>query len=553
MTHLLFPGRHLLNTAFQERYLRGVLEMPLEQLTFLDEDAPPAGEPVDSILFAVTSANQQHSRYNPIPFHVRAIGVDRFARALEQSFAFTYRIAGIPHYPPTPHFAEIVLKEIREQTNGDLILTPANCVVLSSTPAVFSLFRDLGFSVLPAEHGVQGARPETPIQLVQKIVEASETWAGNREIRRKMAATSFDLWRDFPEIPRRVRRLWRDPLLTDEGGLTESRDYASYAFGMSNNEIIAVKYRDIREAIVPGKIVDEGCADGALLVRIAQEFPDSDLIGIEITGEFLARCHERQRAGQFGGAFVHFHQRNIARPIFEEETIDTTICNSTIHELWSYGEGAANVHAYFAHKFAQTRPGGRLIVRDVVGPADKERTVYMWLAHDDGSDEGVDTVFDEPQAQARHLAGLSTYARFKRFTRDFRAAERAGGGNGTDGAFPYEETAVDGKRYAILCLRDAVEFMSKKDYVDNWESEMHETFAFWEFSEWKAAAASAGFRILENPNEPAGGSRVYTNPWIVENRWQGSVALFEEADGRLRPLPYPPTNIVLVAEKVDRH
>ena len=33
--------------------------------------------------------------YNPIPFHVRAIGVGRFARSLEQSLAFTYRIAGI--------------------------------------------------------------------------------------------------------------------------------------------------------------------------------------------------------------------------------------------------------------------------------------------------------------------------------------------------------------------------------------------------------------------------------------------------------------------------
>ena len=90
----------------------------------------------------------------------------------------------------------------------------------------------------------------------------------------------------------------------------------------------------------------------------------------------------------------------------------------------------------------------------------------------------------------------------------------------------------------------------KKDYIDNWDSEMHEEFAFWGFSDWKAALQSAGFHIIENPNEPETGSRVYTNPWIVENRWEGKVALYEMGqNGDLEPLPYPPTNIVLVGEK----
>ena len=98
-------------------------------------------------------------------------------------------------------------------------------------------------------------------------------------------------------------------------------------------------------------------------------------------------------------------------------------------------------------------------------------------------------------------------------------------------------------------LRLAAEFMSKLDYVDNWQSEMQEAFAFWSFSEWKAALQEAGFRILENPNAPQLGSRVYTSSWIVENRWQRRVALFQKAGDRLRSLPFPPTNIVLVGEK----
>lgn len=548
MSILLFPGRHLLNTTFQAAYLRQVLQMPLARLDFLDGARPPSSEPLDQVVFAVTSANQQHTRYNPIPFPMRAIGLDRFARSLELALDFAYRIIAVPHYPPTPRFAEFILKEIVEQTEGNLTLAPENCVVLSSTPAVFSLFRALGFAVLPAEHNFPEA-PPTPVEVLQQVVHAGEQWQVAPAVRANLALATFDLWRDFPDVPRRVLRLWRDPLLDDEGSLTASRDYATYAFGLGNNEIINVKYDDIKQEIVPGKIVDEGCADGALLARIACGFPDSDLLGIEITGEFIARAQERQRSGQFGGTFVHFHQRNITRPIFEANTIDTTICNSTVHELWSYGNQAETVNTYFAHKYAQTRLGGRLLIRDVVGPDNKDQEVYLRLEHSNGRNDHIFTDFDDPDALAAHLAALSTYARFKRFARDFLAERRAAAGDPAEHAFPYRETVIHGDRCAVLALRYAVEFMSKKDYVDNWESEMHEEFAFWSFDEWKAALAAVGFHILENPNEPGRGSRVYTSPWIVENRWAKKVELYGKEDGRLYPLPYPPTNIILVGEK----
>ncbi|MCL4265553.1 MAG: methyltransferase domain-containing protein [Anaerolineae bacterium] len=537
MTVLLFPGRHLLNTAFQEQYLRGLLRMPLAALPFVDGRVPPTNTPIDQIVFAVTSANQQHARYNPIPFHVRAIGVDRFARPLEMTFSIQYRIIGIPHYPPTPRFAEFVLKEIEEQTEGDLALTPENCAVLTCTPGVMAMFQQLGFAILPAESAFD-PQPDTPNDLLQKLVAAGDQWFSDRELREKVAAATFDLWQDFPDVPRRVHRLWRDPLLTESGDLTASRDYAAYAYGMGNQEIIRLKYGDIKEAILPGKIVDEGCADGALLALIAADFPDSDLIGIEITGEFMARALDRLRAGDFGGAYVHFHQRNIAQPLFEPGSIDTTICNSTTHELWSYGAGEATLRAYLAEKFRQTRAGGRLVIRDVVGPEAKEQEVYMWLNAADGRAPDPQPPTD-PEARRQYGEGLSTDGRFHHFAQDFLAAP-----------IRYRREEVDGVPYVVLTLQEAVEFMSKKDYTDNWDSEMHEAFAFWSFSQWKAALAVAGFTVLENPNEPARGSRVYTNPWIVQNRWEGKVKLYRRmGDGRLLPLPWPPTNTVMVGEK----
>jgi hypothetical protein len=290
--------------------------------------------------------------------------------------------------------------------------------------------------------------------------------------------------------------------------------------------------------VVPGKIVDEGCADGALLVPLARDFPDSDLIGIEITGEFIARCHERQRAMEYGGTYVHFHQRNIAEPVFEPASIDTTICNSTTHELWSYGQREDTLRAYLREKFRQTRRGGRIVIRDVVGPEDKEREVYLWCDEKDGSDD-----------DAGDVEKMSTAARFRRFARDFLADQRAAGRRGEETVLRYREEMVDGRRYFVLRLKDACEFMLKKDYVTNWRSEMNEEFAFWDFGQWKRELAGAGFVVLEDANDPGKRSRAYANPWIVRNRLEGKVVVCRMTPEGLARMEHPVTNMVVIGEK----
>jgi hypothetical protein len=313
------------------------------------------------------------------------------------------------------------------------------------------------------------------------------------------------------------------------------RNYSVYAAGMNERAALALKYEDIRHAVRPGKIVDEGCADGALLVPLARDFPDSDLVGIEITGEFIARCLERQRAMEYGGTYVHFHQRNIAEPVFEPGSIDTTVCNSTTHELWSYGDRERTLRAYLREKFRQTRRRGRIVIRDVVGPPDGEREVYLWCDDRDGSDDDA----GDPGA-------MSTAARFRRFARDFLAELRAAGRRSPDTVLRYRQETVGGRPCFALRLRDAVEFMLKKDYAANWRSEMNEEFAFWDFDQWKRELADAGFDVLEGEKL----SRAYANPWIVKNRFEGKVELYARgADDALGRMDYPVTNMVLVGER----
>lgn len=553
MAYLLFPGRHLINTSFQERYLTDLLKSPIEKMKFLGELKIPPNEKINEIIFAVTSANQSRSRYNPIPFWARAISIDRFARQFKETFKVHYRIIGIPHYPPTSTFADLILKEIRESTPDNLSLTPENTIILCSTPGLIELYIKLGFAVLSAEYDYAEKRhkEKTPIDIIKDVFDKKIRWENSSEFKNGVSKSSFEVWEDFADIPSAIKRIWEDPILTESGSLTKERNYSTYAAGMGHTELINLKYNDVKKAIAPGKIVDEGCADGALIAQIAKDFPDSDIIGIEITSEFIARCLERQRAGEFGGTFVHFHQRNLFDKIFEDNSIDCTICNSTTHEIWSYGRGKESLSEYIEKKFVQLRPGGRLIIRDVVGPENKEIEIWLKANQQDGLNEDIFKNFETNEELARHLKNLSTHARFKRFAEDFLKDMRESGKRGPETKIKYREETIDGIPYFITSLKNAVEFMTKKDYTDNWESELNEEFAFMSFGEWKKFLSDRGFRIIENPNESTKSSRVYSNQWIVENRFRNKTDLFIKTKNSIEKIEYPVTNMVLIGEKSE--
>jgi SAM-dependent methyltransferase len=538
MSYLLFPGRHLLNTRFQEEYLHQVLAATARALPGLQAGPTVPKEPITQIIFAITSSNQANSRYNPVPFYIRAIGVDRFARSLQASVPFS--IFGIPHYGHTTLFADFTIKEIADQSEGMLRLTPSNCYVLCSTPAVIELYQKLGYSILTAEQTQPGV--PTPIDLVREVAAKGDGWQSSELLTQQLTSASWSLFKDFSEVPRRIIRLYNDPLVNQEGSLTEKRNYNTYARGM--NEIIRLKYLDICEAIRPGRIVDEGCADGALLAEISEGFPDSDLYGIDLSAEFAHRFEERRRAGDFGGSYVHFFLRNLLDPVFEPESLDTTICNSTLHELWSYANGEASVRSYLTEKYRQLRQGGRLVVRDVVGPESADETVLLWCNSEDGeSPDGTALAKMEDRSQAA-LSRLSTRARFHLFARDFLKNKPA---RQTE-LVQYQEETIGGRPVLRLSRRLAAEFLSKKDYIDNWTSEMNEEFCFWDFEQWRQAMTEIGFQVIESFSRPTQGSRIYCNPWTVEHRYKGKVELLS-ADQPNSPLAFPPTNMVLVAEK----
>jgi hypothetical protein len=134
----------------------------------------------------------------------------------------------------------------------------------------------------------------------------------------------------------------------------------------------------------------------------------------------------------------------------------------------------------------------------------------------------------------KYLSGLSTYARFLKFADDFRKDE------GYEVGFKIVE--VMSKKYIALKCSDACEFAEKKDYLDNWQSEMHESFCFMNYEEWNVAMKDAGFLIDQR-------SYSFRNEWIVKNRIEGKLKLSRMVEGNLVPMEFPVTHMILIGKK----
>ncbi len=295
------------------------------------------------------------------------------------------------------------------------------------------------------------------------------------------------------------------------------------------DEIALLKYEETAPFIRGGRIGDIGCAVGSW-IKLACNDPrwrESDFYGIEVARHLFDICQQRKHNGEFNNPFVFFSQRNAVTGLaFDKASMNTIHTSSLTHEIESYGS-RAELLSFIKNRFDELAPGGVWVNRDVVGPPDRNQIVLMKLSKDDGRNDDFDKKHSSRESLSAYLKGLSTYGRFMRFAKDFRAKEGY--------QLKYEIT----KDHIKLSLKDACEFMSRKDYVDNWESEMHETFCFWDFDDWRTHLTQAGFAIAE-------GSHAYTNQWIVNNRLKGKVELFNLD---YSPIEYPVTNMIMVAEK----
>src|SRR5579871_1935341 len=96
--------------------------------------------------------------------------------------------------------------------------------------------------------------------------------------------------------------------------------------------------------------------------------------------------------------------------------------SSLTHEIESYGS-RKDLLQFIKNRYDELVPNGVWINRDVVGPNEKDKEVYMLLNTKDGSNENPFFEFEVSHELSVYLQSLSTYSRFLRFAKDFRCKE----------------------------------------------------------------------------------------------------------------------------------
>lgn len=529
--NLLFPGRHQLLTQFQFQYLSKLINTDLSAVTDINGNSLKTKERISSIIFAVTSANHSNTRRNPLPFYQRAISIQEFAKELSVP-CFIY---GIDDIGQSKNFASYTIKRINHESEGILNLNPHNTLVMCSTP-VLEMYEQLGYAILPAElvdRKTWKHNQALPWDLVEKIA-AHKKWDQNKDIISCIHSGSLKIWQQY-QLGNKVRVLFNDKMISEDGDITTTRDYNTYVRQM--DEIAELKYNETSNYIRKGRIGDIGCAVGSW-VKLAckdERFRESDFYGIEVARHLFDICQQRKHNGEFDNPFVFFSQRNaVTGLVFENNSMNTIHTSSLTHEIESYGS-REELLKFIRNRFQELAPGGVWVNRDVVGPENKQEMVLMKLNKSDGRNELSNIEFSSREELATYLRSLSTYGRFLQFAQDFRKKENY--------RLDFEIVKEANQDFIHLKLQDACEFMSRKDYVDNWESEMHETFCFWDFEEWKTHLVAEGFTIAPE-------SKTYTNQWIVENRLMGKVELFKKEGEASVRMDYPVTNMILMGERV---
>jgi SAM-dependent methyltransferase len=326
------------------------------------------------------------------------------------------------------------------------------------------------------------------------------------ETRQPPHASGSREMRNLLLVVQRVRDLFADVLITEEGELSVGRNFLVYIKGMEAG--MGLKLQDMFRWILPGLIVDAGCGSGKMLEHLSALYAHSQIVGVDLSTELL-RVAESLHYPNHNVSVV---RGNIIAPRFKPGSVSTFLYSSVIHEVRSYTNySVESVRSALRNAFRSLRLHGRIIIRDGVKPPNGNAPVWVKM--------------DE-----------ETQTRFRRFAVDFKK-------NSENPGVPFVEREHEGQKWFIMSMHHANEFLGKKDYLENWDIEVNEEFGTFTLTEWESELEALGFRVLE--------ARSYLNDWIKTNRYDGRVWLHADAGDKPGALlPFPDSTAILVAEKL---
>lgn len=268
---------------------------------------------------------------------------------------------------------------------------------------------------------------------------------------------------------------------------------------------------------VRGRIADMGCGSGRGTYDLACLYSGLELIGVDINPVSVEMSAQEYRRPN-----LSYTVGDIAEMVFPAEWLDGILDSSVLHHVTSFNNFDVNrVLMTLDNQVAQLKPGGVIIIRDFVIP-DGPETVFLDLPETDGAVNGS-------------TRELSTAALFELFARNWRSSVN----KQEPVTFIKTESPRDGFIRYELSLRAAAEFVLRKDYRADWDAELLEEYTYLSQQQFEEAFRARGLRIVT--------SMPLWNPWIVQNRFAGRFYISTQDE---QPLPFPPTNYLIVGEKV---
>ena len=295
-----------------------------------------------------------------------------------------------------------------------------------------------------------------------------------------------------------------------------SAAYESYFAGMDSSMQQKVALTTAHFP-VRGRIADMGSGSGRGTFDLASLYHGLELVGVDINPISVERAAEKYQRPN-----LSYVVGDIAEMVFPSDSLDGILDSSVLHHVTSFNSFDVNrVLTTFDNQVSQLKTGGVIIIRDFVIPDGPEH-VYLDLPTSDGKESGT-------------TKELSTAALFELFTQQWRSSVNP------HSAVPFTEKTSPraGFRRFELTLRTAAEFVLRKDYRADWDTEVLEEYTYLTQSQFESAFRTRGLRIVT--------SRPLWNPWIVQNRFQNKFFL---TDLNNSTLPFPPTNYLIVGEKV---
>jgi SAM-dependent methyltransferase len=128
----------------------------------------------------------------------------------------------------------------------------------------------------------------------------------------------------------------------------------------------------------PGTIVEIGPGGGIVLDLLEARFPESDVIGVDLSREVVTALEQRAKANGNRWKVVLGAAEDLAQHVVPP--IDNVVFCSILHEVYSYTEPKFrldSVRAVVAAAFATLRTGGRIVIRDGVMPPPGTRRIRM--------------------------------------------------------------------------------------------------------------------------------------------------------------------------------